>query len=208
MNRPQFLTFTGIDAHTDLIRARELSLYYPIEWGVLFSKERQGKENRYPSHMDINFIGAETMLTLSAHLCGEYAEKVLSGEDPGISLRDFDRVQINSVKPDQTTAAAFGAARDVTPIIQIRDLEFPEDQGCAMLFDRSGGRGVATTEWPRHPGGRLVGYAGGISPDNIRDVLEAVDSSGPYWLDMESGIRTNDLLDLDKCEAIANAVYG
>ena len=208
MNLPRFLTFTGIDGQTDIIRARELALFYPIEWGVLFSEERQGRENRYPSLANIDYITAEPMLRLSAHLCGRYAKAVMAGEDPGISLRGFERTQINHVSPDQTKAAAFGSARGITPIIQIRDLEFPEDKGCAMLFDRSGGRGVANTEWPRHPGDRLVGYAGGISPNNIHDVLNAVDSSGPYWLDMESGIRTDDLLDLDKCEAILNAVYG
>ena len=209
MNLPNFLTFTGIDAQTDLIRARELSLFYPIEWGVLFSEERQGKENRYPSLQDIDHITAETALNLSAHLCGRYAKAVMASEDPGINLRGFKRTQINHASPSQTPASTYGAERDIIPIIQVRNLEFPADEGCAMLFDRSGGRGVPPNEWPLHPGDRMVGYAGGISPDNILDVLKAVDSSGPYWLDMETSLRDeNDLFDLDKCEAIAKAVYG
>lgn len=208
MSLPSFLTFTGIDARTDLIRARELSQFYPIEWGVLLSQERQGKENRYPDDQSINFMLAEDMMNFSAHLCGAYAREVIAGNDIDIDMRGFNRTQINHVSPNQETALAFGNARGIAPIIQVRDLEFPEDEGCAMLFDRSGGRGIATTEWPKHPGDRMVGYAGGISPDNILDVLKAVDSSGPYWLDMESGLRTDDVFDLDKCEAVAKAVYG
>ncbi|MAM84368.1 MAG: hypothetical protein CL472_06810, partial [Acidobacteria bacterium] len=79
MSLPSFLTFTGIDARTDLIRARELSQFYPIEWGVLLSQERQGKENRYPDDQSINFMLAEDMMNFSAHLCGAYAREVIAG---------------------------------------------------------------------------------------------------------------------------------
>lgn len=208
MNHPSFLTFTGIDAQTNLMQARELSLTYPIEWGVLFSEERQGKENRYPSMEAIEYMLSEDAMNFSAHLCGRYAKAAMAGEDLDLNLSRFQRTQINHISPDQGKALAFAAPRKLTPIIQVRDLEFPDDEGCAMLFDRSGGRGTLATEWPRHPGDRMVGYAGGISPETINDVLAAVDSSGPYWLDMETGLRTDDLFDLDKCEAVAKAVYG
>ena len=38
--KPHFLTFTGIDADTDLDRVHDLSRRYPLEWGVLFSPDK------------------------------------------------------------------------------------------------------------------------------------------------------------------------
>ena len=205
--KPQFLTFTGIDADTDFTRVHDLSQVYPIEWGVLFSPERQGEEPRYPAQ-DVIDRFREVPVGKSAHLCGGHSKAIMAGNPLPFPLIGFDRVQVNSRKPDPEAIVRFAIAHSVTPIMQVRELEFPEDEGVAMLFDRSGGFGRPPEAWPKHPGSSLVGYAGGISPDNILDVLTAVDSSGPYWLDMESGIRTDDRLDLDKCEAVAKAVYG
>jgi phosphoribosylanthranilate isomerase len=82
-------------------------------------------------------------------------------------------------------------------------MTFPDDDTVDWLFDRSGGL------WPPHPGGdRLVGYAGGIGPDNVADVLEQIGATGPYWIDMESGVRTDDRFDLGKCRRVCEAVYG
>lgn len=205
--KPHFLTFTGIDADTDLDRVHDLSRRYPLEWGVLFSPDRQGKESRYPT-MDVIDQFREVPVVKSAHLCGGYSKMIMANAPIPLDLLRFTRVQVNSRKPDPARIARFAAGRLLTGIMQTRELEFPEDEGVAILFDRSGGFGRPPEAWPKHPGNRLVGYAGGISPDNINKVLADVDSSGPYWLDMESGIRTNDKLDLDKCEAVARAVYG
>lgn len=88
----------------------------------------------------------------------------------------------------------------------------------SILLDRSKGRGVAPAVWPppvSYSGRALhTGYAGGISPDNIEAVLDAtqraVESSGnpahPYWLDMESGVRTDNRFDLTKVERVLEAV--
>lgn len=94
--------------------------------------------------------------------------------------------------------------------MQVRGDEFPACNNCVqMLFDRSGGTGKVPDTWPRHPGGGVqVGYAGGINPDNVLDVIDAIGPDGPYWIDMESGVRTDDWFDLDKCEAVLQAVYG
>jgi phosphoribosylanthranilate isomerase len=52
-----------------------------------------------------------------------------------------------------------------------------------------------------------VGYAGGINPDNAAEVVSRIQADR-YWIDMETGVRTGDWLDLDKCEAVCRAVYG
>jgi phosphoribosylanthranilate isomerase len=60
---------------------------------------------------------------------------------------------------------------------------------------------------PPYPG-RPVGYAGGIGPDNVVDIIKRINAAGPYWIDMESKIRTDNWLDLKLCRAVCEAVYG
>ena len=204
--KPYFLTFTGVDADTDFSRLIALSQRYPLEWGVLFSVNRQGREPRYPSLEAIEEI-RKLPVSKAAHLCGEYAEAVMVEAPVAIDFTGFNRIQINSRRPDAKAIASFAQFRNLGAVMQTREIEFPADEGVSLLFDRSGGNGRTPDAWPKHPGDRMVGYAGGISPDTIEDVLSAIDASGPHWLDMESGIRTDDRLDLDKCEAVARAVY-
>jgi phosphoribosylanthranilate isomerase len=69
-----------------------------------------------------------------------------------------------------------------------------------MLLDASGGRGIDTPIEILKTNIK-VGYAGGINPDNVADklsfLLEHV-NTGEFWIDMESGVRTDDWFDLDK----------
>ncbi len=93
------------------------------------------------------------------------------------------------------------------------------------LFDVSGGAGIVPTEWPApeyiaaSDGDRedyaYHGYAGGIGPDNvlteierIRKVVDKVDDHCRIWIDMETRVRTNERLDLDKVVAVLEACRG
>ena len=69
-----------------------------------------------------------------------------------------------------------------------------------MLLDASGGRGI-DTPIDVFPTSRKIGYAGGLNPENIADKLSFLMENvkiGRFWIDMESGVRTNDWFDLDK----------
>ena len=206
---PTFVTFTGVDERTDIDGMKKLSALYPIEWGILFSQTRQGKHNRYPplwKVMDVVF--ERPFLRLAAHWCGQHARDALT-ENTRFNSEDivcFDRVQINHPHPNIEMAATFQRRMGTQCIIQVRGEEFP-DAPVSCLFDRSGGRGEVPSSWPRHPGW-MAGYAGGITPENVSDVVKAIDADGPYWIDMESGVRTDDWLDLEKCRAVCEAVYG
>lgn len=75
-----------------------------------------------------------------------------------------------------------------------------------ILFDGSKGKGVSPEGWPSvlNVGSRdfYCGYAGGLGPDNVEDQVENIQLAAgdkPYWIDMESGIRTDNVFDLDKC---------
>jgi hypothetical protein len=75
----------------------------------------------------------------------------------------------------------------------------------SALYDPSGGRGQAQEGWPTPVKDMRVGYAGGIGPDNVLKVIEAIDrldADGTYWIDMESGVRTDERFDLGKVEAV------
>ena len=92
-------------------------------------------------------------------------------------------------------------------------------ENMSVLFDASMGLGVAIREFPEPPSPNEVpkgcGYAGGIGPQNVREVLTAVTGAArgmPTWIDMESSLRTMhphsslngdkvDIFDLDKCRS-------
>ncbi|WP_247896806.1 hypothetical protein [Azospirillum argentinense] len=209
LRTPEFITFTGLDARTDLARALHIATVYPVEFGVLFSGTRQGREPRYPDRKTITHIACAGLPRLAAHVCGGYAWRINTNTPTGLNLTPFRRVQVNHPSPDAGAIARemeeWGRPRGVA---QTRDLEFPASTMVDWLFDRSAGEGKAPEEWPQHPGGdRLVGYAGGIGPGNVGDVLRKIAATGPYWIDMESGVRTDDWLDLDKVEAVCRAFY-
>ena len=199
---PQFVTFTGLDEKADLDRCADLSTRYPIEWGVLFSG-RLGKR-RYPS-LDVRMRIESTELRLAAHLCGEVARSMQSGEK--LPLARYGRVQVNARQYEIEALARQSATMDRRLILQWRQDVFPDQREFDWLLDRSGGRGVLETVFPkpRRPD-QLVGYAGGINPDNVSSVLSAIHAHN-FWIDMETGVRTDDWLDLDKCEAVCRAIW-
>lgn len=70
-----------------------------------------------------------------------------------------------------------------------------------FLYDGSGGRGVLPTNWRGVIPNHFTGYAGGLNPDNLEDALINIEKSvgdNEIWIDTETGVRTDDKLDLDK----------
>lgn len=189
---PEFITFTGVDAQTDVHAMAELAARYPIEWGVLFSPERQGQE-AHPRYPSLEFVKelthSELDLRLSAHLCGGDAREVI---ERGRSRYDepirehFDRVQINTadkhVLPKDLAAWAQGL--QVQAILQCRDV-FPNNDDVSWLYDASGGRGITPAIWPSSLGGSwLIGYAGGLNPGNVAAAVAQIQTKASnYWLE-------------------------
>mmetsp|Transcript_184 Transcript_184/g.193 ORF Transcript_184/g.193 Transcript_184/m.193 type:complete len:281 (-) Transcript_184:412-1254(-) len=76
-----------------------------------------------------------------------------------------------------------------------------------MLVDESKGTGVLASSWPSPPKEYDIGYAGGIGPDNVKDVLNDIMNVAhgrEVWIDMESSLRSagenkSDVFDLGKC---------
>lgn len=211
------VTFTGADTVDELILA-DISMQYPfVEWGILLSPERYGTE-KYPKlewiqklnrYKEPNSASNETFkhVKVAAHLCGAYARQIISAE--GIpdeifySIDNFERWQINANFTKNPPSPSYLWMDNSKYILQynknnsqwIEDalrLEHPKFRPANLLYDSSGGRGIAPKEWlPPIPTVNM-GYSGGINPGNIRDVCMALTmmrSDAEVWLDMEAGIR-------------------
>lgn len=75
------------------------------------------------------------------------------------------------------------------------------------LFDASGGRGQSPKEWPKAFPSVYCGYAGGLGPDILTTQLSLISQAAGdarVWIDMESGVRSDDdaRFDLEKVRAV------
>lgn len=75
------------------------------------------------------------------------------------------------------------------------------------FLDASGGRGVEGRNWNLDTNvNNLKGFAGGINKDNVKTILDEINKSigdgENFWIDMESGVRSNDILDLTLVEDV------
>lgn len=81
-----------------------------------------------------------------------------------------------------------------------------------ILFDASKGTGQRPDAWPApHRFNLFCGYAGGLGPEVLEAELPKIKTAVaqaqsrrdlPYWIDMESGIRTDNVFDLEKAEQV------
>ena len=220
------ITFTGIDEFTDIDRLVSIQQRYPkAEFGVLMSKHWDEYTYRYPNPEFINAL-RDRGLRLSGHLCGSLARDVFACmggfcnvEKQFSSLLDiFQRVQLNvsGLTEYNSTEIIPGPLQEI--IIQQGDdrrlfeqCYVNNGEFIALLLDKSGGSGVDTPiVIPQYAFRIHVGFAGGITPDNVIDKMNTITASsnvGKFWIDMESGVRTDDRFDLDKVEDVCEKVY-
>lgn len=225
--RLKHITFTGIDANTDINALREIQREFPLaEFGVLTSYHWHENGNRYlnPAFMS-NLYAGNGELNLSLHICGSAAHYASVGLWQKIdehlfgTLGIFKRIQLNVANrknnpeyiwaPPSVEQEVIVQQRDgdnltlyntTRKIWNTCDIFSGKHSHVSVLLDASGGRGI-DTELKVLPSNGKVGYAGGFNPDNVADklsfLLEHV-NTGEFWIDMESGVRTDDWFDLDK----------
>jgi hypothetical protein len=226
------VTITGADDSTDPLEILDLALAYPwLEFGILASASREGSP-RYPSRawQQILLKSAHRM-NLSMHVCGKWARELFSGDLEWVELPPIktmvQRIQINGDPP-------YGAG-NVEQINERRSLLYGDRYGpgvqfimqypragnylarcqcysvnCVPLFDESGGAGSTRREWTDLPLD-YVGYAGGIGPDNVTDLVRQIGEmrSRRFWIDMESGVRDReDRFDMRKVERVIDICEG
>ncbi len=229
------ITIAGVDESISPLQLGMLSGEFPfVEWGVLYTPKRSGSA-RYPS---LDWIARVRKLSeiqpmkLSLHLCGQATRAFSAGMlHP---WHEFQRVQMNGYEMTSkiplipTTASIEGANRQEI-VLQVRNAAllheaarhaaaFGPEIPVSVLFDASGGRGVLPDEWPVGPAGYRMGYAGGIGPDTVVDVVRQIyaakkrfrQEAEPFWIDMESGVRSahRDRIDIGKVREVLSICQG
>lgn len=212
--QPVFIAFTGVDSAELLPAMQQLSRHFPIEWGVLVDDAR---EELLFADPDIRARLLEAPgLRYAAHVCGEQAG--LIANDPAhatINLAGFQRLQVNhgfsGSSPEQIeNSIRFGRSQTIRTMLQTLG-DFPGDARLDWLYDTSFGTGKTPARWPTiSAGGPFCGFSGGINAENAAEVVKtlAAPEGAQYWIDMESGVRTEGRFDLAKCEAVCRAVFG
>ena len=214
--QPAFITFTGADCSAMTPELKALSDLYPIEWGVLIDPEQE--ENTLFPTIEERLKIQSAGLRLSAHICGKPAAEIVNGQHPDyLQLSGFSRLQINhgregSDEQQIKNAHQFAVNMGMRPALQCQG-EFPDEPRADWLYDVSFGLGHRPTQWPQlSNSSTFCGYSGGISPDTVNNIMAALPltqvNDKNYWIDMESGVRTNGYLDIEKCKQVCQLVYG
>ncbi len=212
---PAFVAFTGVDDPGLIPGMQALSARYPIEWGILVD-DAQTEKPLFPTQAERAAMLASPAIRWAAHVCGEEARRIANApETATVDLVGFQRVQVNhsfsgSSSEHIANTVRFGRMRGIRTLLQC-STDFPDDNRLDWLFDVSFGTGMKPKAWPTLPvSGPFCGYSGGIGPANAAATVAAIDAQpgGQFWIDMESGVRTDGYLDLTKCEVVCRAVYG
>ena len=96
----EIITFTGVDAHTDLEELREIAREYPqAEFAVLFGSQTSGDNPIFPPAETVRALRNLDGVNTALHLCGKYA-RMAAGEMRTIwpvklKARGFGRIQVN-----------------------------------------------------------------------------------------------------------------
>lgn len=219
----QLVTITGADdsiAPEALLGLRETFPF--VEWGILLAESQEGAP-RYPSLAWLQRLSQlAAHLRLAGHLGGRWMLEACAGNwsfkrERPLLWPMFDRIQLNfhsqahRIDAEHFVPALVSEAADKQVIFQLAEvhsdwLERAAARGAnvAGLFDASGGTGRLPPQWPA-PSRGWMGYAGGLSPENVADQLrriETVAGEADIWIDVETGVRSNDdrRFDLDKVE--------
>lgn len=216
------VAITGPDDAVDIADLNAMGAEFPyVEWALLCEPEAAGTA-RAPSFEWIDEFMREAKGHRAVHLCttalidfsnaAEKFRRIVEG---------FDRIQLNFKYREtgnrlnlEGLVAQVKSFPDKTFIFQyggeyVKFLPaFKTCKNMALLFDASAGSGTLPGSWPAPVEGYSCGYAGGLNPDNVAAQIQAIAKAAPgytTWIDMESGVRTNDVFDLTKVRRVLEA---
>lgn len=216
----KYTSITGADDAVDPKELVKLSKEFPTaEWAILLLPARAGT-NRFPTKEWIkNFSKEAKGLNTAMHLCDEALLGFIRGDKEILDLMSgFQRIQLNLKFGD--VEGKYDPADLVKRVKENPQFEFIIQYGKdkkgllpllkdvpnhAVLFDESAGRGISPDSWDAPLPGHFSGYAGGLKPDNVAQNLETiakVAAGHTTWIDMETGVRTDDKFDLAKVRRV------
>jgi len=209
------VTITGADDQVDPQALIELSAEFPfVEWAFLVSKSKVGSP-RYPKGWLRIIERLHGKSKTAVHLCGEIARAALSGDVDLTYVWHYSRVQLNGFSAYRLPGLRIANGHpEIEFILQCSNIDALDHAGelaelhpnVSALWDMSGGKGVECVFWPSSRPGLRLGYAGGITPDNVEQLLSRplshIDPIKETWIDMESGVRTDDCFDIEKVRRV------
>lgn len=213
------VTFTGVDDRTNIDTLIDLySEFYTLEFGVLLSENN--RDSRFPSVQTITELLKKNdgIHNTSLHLCGKLVDVFLENPEGFapkaffdysgkqlIYIDEFSVIQLNKLDISITRKLEDFTYSTNTSIIlphnTVETLQEYDNPLILPLYDPSKGRGILPTKFPKNID-YIVGFAGGINADTIEYYLDNIHSDHSFWIDMESGIRTNGWFDINKVKEI------
>lgn len=216
----QYCSITGADDAVKPADLAKVAQEYPfVEWAILWLPAQAGQP-RCPSREWIKeFSRSYNGPYTAMHLCDQGLLDFIEGKPEALDLMEgFKRIQLNLIFGNID-----GRYKESDLIRQIKNhpqwefvIQYTDDKkhllpllanipNHTLLFDTSAGRGISPDSWPAPVPGHICGYAGGINPDNVArnlQMIASVANDQTTWIDMESGVRTNDVFDLTKVRRV------
>lgn len=230
------LSITGADNLVPVSELKQMIQTYPsLELAVLYFPEKENQARNPGVEWRNEFFANIPKENTAIHLCGkDVFDTILSSDFEHSAvfheLKKTERIQINinarkdifsheDIQKIYTVLLNHGftlilqyheRSKDwILPYITPKHLE-----NVHILLDASLGKGVTpdTFEIPEalknlhYP----IGFAGGLNPDNIGKVYAQIKPLNlpRYWLDLESGARTDNLFDINKAYNLNKTVFG
>lgn len=237
MKNLSVVSFVGVDEKTDLNELTKLSNSFgglgKIEWSVLFSDSKsETKHMRYPSYsfckefLDYS-VNKTHYVHSSLHLCGSVIERYLNKEQDVLDLcQNAMRIQLNlniGDYPDylklterlmsviKLTGHSIILQQNKTKSKFMKVFLENNTYPFSLLYDGSGGFGREITEVVAPSKDHFTGYAGGINPENVVKIVNLIENKNTenirYYIDMESGVRENNIFSIDKCASIMEKLF-
>ena len=192
------ITLTGADEFTDV----DALLKLDAEIGLLYSATPEGR-NRYPRLEWIRDTSLE-LRRAALHVCGRAARTMLT--EGKIPVSGFQRIQVNggilSLEAERLCAMYPRHTIITQHHTYNAHLLAVRSPNHAVLLDTSGGRGISPSAWKQPATEKVVGFAGGLGPDNLAQELRTIrEIARPgWWVDMEGKLRVNDVFSVELAE--------
>lgn len=237
MKNLTLISFVGVDEQTnlaDLVTINHHDMgFIPCEWSVLYSDSKSvGNYTRYPSYdFCKSFLSAKNMkipLVLSLHLCGSVIDRYLKEEKDVLELCEKAfRIQLNlnihnypdhdKLSDDLISMMSKHGHKLILQQNKTKEkfmktfLEKTKTK-ISLLHDGSGGFGRVISQIDPPDNFHITGYAGGINPENVEEIVGLIEKNNPdnlpYYIDMESGIRENNIFSVEKCRQVLTKMQG
>lgn len=230
------ISFVGVDANTNFQLIDEIKMaperLIALEFGVLHSESQ--KSNRYPGY---NFCekflarSQQYLINTSLHLCGQEAISKYFDKDIEImklcslagriqlnlnikKFHDYESLSSNLLKmmreENHSIILQVNQAKESFTKFFLNNIPASLNEKLSLLYDASGGFGKELSIIEPVFENNFTGYAGGINSSNVKNIVKLIKEKNPnkkYYIDMESGIRTeDDWFSITKCQEIIDLV--